>query len=44
MRLLVAVPETSAELGEEGQEGSSQSLSPEDVDPDLQAIESDESL
>lgn len=38
------MPETSAELGEDGQEGSSQSLSPEDVDPDLQATESDESL
>nr|KAG5703820.1 hypothetical protein BaRGS_031454 [Batillaria attramentaria] len=40
-RLTEAMPEVG---GAEGQEGSSQSLSPEDVDPDLQAIESDESL
>lgn len=36
------VPEASGEMGEERQ--SLQALAPEEVDPDLQAIESDESL
>ncbi|KAL8586157.1 hypothetical protein ACOMHN_057720 [Nucella lapillus] len=44
-RLTESMPETSVELGEEGPEGSSRILSPEDVNPDLQAIfDSDESL
>ncbi|XP_025096976.1 cell division cycle protein 27 homolog isoform X2 [Pomacea canaliculata] len=41
-RLTETMPEASGEMGEERQ--SLQALAPEEVDPDLQAIESDESL